>query len=93
MHRAPNLHCIFHKTNNSQRGQDVIATPCTTTLIYTPVTQAETDVDDLKMEICWGKIRWERKFPVGLYLFWMDGWCLFPGRGWCVCKVKPHVLK
>lgn len=43
--------CIFHKTNNSQRRQDVVATPHTTTLIYTPPVQAETDVHGLKTEI------------------------------------------
>lgn len=53
---ARNLHCIFRKTNNSQQGeQDVVATPGTTTVIYAPRAQAETDVDDLKMEICRGK--------------------------------------
>lgn len=77
MYRASNLHSIFHKTNNSQQGQDVVATPRTTTLIYTPRVQAETDVDGLKMEICGEKIRWEKKFPVGLYLFRIDGWCFF----------------
>lgn len=35
--------------------QDVVATPRTTTVIYAPRAQAETDVDDLKMEICRGK--------------------------------------
>lgn len=86
MYRASNLYCIFHKTNNSQEGQDVVATPRTTTLIYTRRAQAETDVDDLKMEICREKIRWEKKFPVGLYPFRMDGWCLFRVCGWCVLK-------
>lgn len=50
MYQAPNLHRIFRQTNNSQQGQDVVATPRTTTLIYTPRVQAETDVDDLKMD-------------------------------------------
>lgn len=45
MYQAPNLHCILRKTNNSQWGQDVVATLFTTTLIYTPHVQAETDVD------------------------------------------------
>lgn len=44
--------CIFHKANNSQWGQDVVATPRTTTMIYTPWVQAEPDVGDLKTEIC-----------------------------------------
>lgn len=48
MHRASNLHCDFHPTNTSQWGQDVVATLCTTTVIYTLRTQAETDVDDFK---------------------------------------------
>lgn len=46
MYRASDLRCDFHQTNTSQWGQDVVATPCTTTVIYT--AQAETDVDDFK---------------------------------------------
>lgn len=87
MYRASNLHSIFHKTNNSQQGQDVVATPRTTTLIYTPRVQAETDVDGLKMEICGEKIRWEKTFPVGPYLFRIDGWCFFL-RLWLVHLTK-----
>lgn len=48
MYRASDLRCNFHQTNTSQRGQDVVATPCTTTVIYTLRAQAETDVDDFK---------------------------------------------
>lgn len=93
MYQALNLHCIFHKTNNSQWRQDVVATPHTTTLICTGRVQAKTDVDDLKMDI-WGKqIRWEMKFPMGLHLFRMDGWCLFQVVVGAFTIVKPHVLK
>lgn len=45
-YRASDLRCDFHQTNTSQWGQDVVATPSTTTVIYT--AQAETDVDDFK---------------------------------------------
>lgn len=48
MRRASNVRRHFHPTNTSQRGQDVVATLCTTTVIYTLRTQAETDVDDFK---------------------------------------------
>lgn len=48
MQRAPNVHSIFLITNTSQWGQDVVATPRTTTLIYTRRVQAKTDVDDFK---------------------------------------------
>lgn len=48
MYRGSNLRCVFHQSNTSQRGQDVVATPCTTTVIYTLRAQAETDVDDFK---------------------------------------------
>lgn len=42
--------------------------------------QAETDADDLKMEI-WGvKIRWKMNFPMWLYLFIKNWWVVFiPG--------------
>lgn len=36
MYRASNLHCILHRTNTSQWGQDVVATLSITTVIYTP---------------------------------------------------------
>lgn len=84
MYQAPNLRCIFHKTNNSWQGQDVVATPRTTTLIYTLRAQAETDVDDLKITNYRGKIWWEKKFPVGLHLFTMKGLGGMVVRFWLV---------
>lgn len=83
----------FHKTNNSQKGQDVVATPRTTTLIYTPCVQAETDVDDLKMEICREKITLGTKISCGVVPF-KNEWVVFISRyGWYVCKTKLHALE
>lgn len=53
MYRFSNLRCDFHRTNTSQRGQDVVATPCTTTVIYTHRAQAETDVHFFFFFIKW----------------------------------------
>lgn len=67
--------CIFHKTNISLWGQDVVATPSTITVIYTPGQQAETDADDLKMEIC-GNIMWEILSLLGWYNLRRERACL-----------------
>lgn len=76
MYRAPNLHCIFHKTNNSWQGQDVVATPRTTTLIYAPRAQAETDVDDLKMANYRGKNLVGKEISCGTVPFYNE-WVVF----------------
>lgn len=73
MYRASNLRCDFHQTNTSQRGQDVAATPCTTTVIYT--SQAETDVDDFKNGHLLGEDRVGIEISCGTvpFLGWMVG--------------------
>lgn len=69
--------CTVFSTKQIILGGDrMLQHPCTTTLIYTPRVQAETDVDDLKIDIWEEKIRWEMKFSMGQYLFRIDGWCL-----------------